>query len=137
MAGGARSSAGDEPIAEINIVPFVDIILVVLIIFMVTTPVIMKPSINVNLPEAGSGDETAPSKLAVVVAADGSASLNGKAADENAIRDYAAGLVKQRPDVQAVVSADRSVSSGRMIGLIDVIKAAGVKRIAIAVDKKK
>ena len=42
----------DEPISEINIVPFVDIILVVLIIFMITTPFIVKPSINFNLPKA-------------------------------------------------------------------------------------
>ncbi|MFW1447688.1 ExbD/TolR family protein, partial [Vibrio parahaemolyticus] len=52
----------DEPISEINIVPFVDIILVVLIIFMVTAPMILNPSINVRLPKAGSGDNTAPSE---------------------------------------------------------------------------
>ena len=49
---GSKFSDFDEPIAEINIVPFVDIILVVLIIFMVTTPLIMKPSINVKLPKS-------------------------------------------------------------------------------------
>ena len=61
----------DEPIAEINIVPFVDIILVVLIIFMVTAPIMLKPSINVSLPKAGSGDSTAPSELTVTIRADG------------------------------------------------------------------
>jgi biopolymer transport protein ExbD len=55
------SGDDDEPISQINVTPFVDIILVVLIIFMVTTPIIMKPSINVNLPKAASGEQTSPS----------------------------------------------------------------------------
>ncbi|MES2856659.1 MAG: biopolymer transporter ExbD, partial [Bdellovibrionota bacterium] len=50
----------DEPIAEINVVPLVDIILVVLIIFMVTAPMVLKPTIDINLPKAASGDETPP-----------------------------------------------------------------------------
>ena len=61
----------DEPIAEINIVPFVDIILVVLIIFMVTTPFIMKPSINIHLPKAASGSDTTPSQLTITIGSGG------------------------------------------------------------------
>ena len=76
------SGDNDEPISEINIVPFVDIILVVLIIFMVTTPFIMKPSINVNLPKAGSGEDTTPSELTITIATDGRLLLNGKPSDE-------------------------------------------------------
>jgi biopolymer transport protein ExbD len=136
MAGSSRSS-NDEAIAEINIVPFVDIILVVLIIFMVTTPVIMKPSINVNLPQAGSGDETTPSKLTISVSATGAVSLNGKASDDEAIKTYAAGLAKEHSDVQAIISADKDVSHGRVVTIIDAVKSAGVKRFAITIDKKK
>lgn len=137
MAGSSRSSSDDEPIAEINIVPFVDIILVVLIIFMVTTPVIMKPSINVNLPEAGSGDESTPSKLSIGIAPDGAATLNGKATTEEEIKAYATDLVKQKPDAQAIISADKDVSHGRVVTIIDAVKSAGVKKFAITIDKKK
>lgn len=126
----------DEPIADINIVPFVDIILVVLIIFMVTTPFIMKPSININLPKAGSGDETTPSELSITIAADGSLSLNGKPADEQAINAYATQLSGQRPDVQAIISADREVPHGRVVSIIDAVKSGGVKKFAITIDKK-
>jgi biopolymer transport protein ExbD len=136
MAGSTRSS-GDEPIAEINIVPFVDIILVVLIIFMVTTPVIMKPSINVNLPQAGSGDDTTPSKLTISVSAEGAVSLNGKPTDDAGIKTYAATLAKEHADVQAIISADKDVSHGRVVTIIDAVKSAGVKRFAITIDKKK
>src|SRR5271163_3618083 len=89
----------DEPIADINIVPFVDIILVTLIIFMVTTPFIMKPSINVNLPKAGSGDDTTPSELSLTITADGHVSLNGKPTDEAAITAYSKDLAAKTPDV--------------------------------------
>lgn len=126
----------DQPIAEINIVPFVDIILVVLIIFMVTTPVLMKPSINVNLPKAASGEETTPTLLNISIGPQGETSLNGKPATPEEIGTYAAEAVKTQPDIQAVISADKDVSHGRVVTIIDVIKSVGVKKFAISIDKK-
>lgn len=126
----------DAPISEINIVPFVDIILVVLIIFMVTTPLIMKPSIAVNLPKAESGDETTPSELSIVIRADGSIHLNGKPSDEAAIKEYATQAAKGKPDIQAIIAADKDVAHGNVIGIIDAVKSAGVKKFAITIDKK-
>jgi biopolymer transport protein ExbD len=126
----------DEPISDINIVPFVDIILVVLIIFMVTTPFIMKPSLNVNLPKAGAGDSTAPSELTVTIGATGALFLNGKPSDEAAITAYSHDLSLKRPDVQAIVSADKDVPHGKVVALIDAVKSGGVKRFAITIDKK-
>lgn len=135
---GAKLGGGsEEPISEINIVPFVDIILVVLIIFMVTTPIIMKPSINVNLPQAGSGDQTTPSEFSVVIQPTGSVLLNGKPTDETQLAEEAKQMVGQRPDVQAIISADKDVPHGRVIAIIDAVKSAGIKRFAIATDKKK
>lgn len=130
------SGDSDEPIADINIVPFVDIILVVLIIFMVTTPLIMKQSINVNLPKAGSGDETTPSELTVSISADGSLQLNGQPSDEAAIGAFASQIATQRPDVQAIISADKDVPHGRVVSIIDSVKGGGVKKFAITIDKK-
>jgi biopolymer transport protein ExbD len=130
------SGDNDEPIADINIVPFVDIILVVLIIFMVTTPFIMKPSINVNLPKAGSGEDTTPSELTVTITANGSISLNGKSTTEEAITAYAKELAAKRHDTQAIISADKDVSHGRVVGIIDAVKSGGVKKFAITIDKK-
>lgn len=126
----------EEPISEINIVPFVDIILVVLIIFMVTTPIIMKPSINVNLPSAGSGDKTTPSEFSVVIQANGQVSLNGKASSEDALKQYSQQMSAQKADIQAIIAADKNVPHGRVVGIIDAIKSGGVKRFAITIDKK-
>ncbi|MEQ1664829.1 MAG: biopolymer transporter ExbD [Bdellovibrionales bacterium] len=139
MAHGSQNSnnQNDDPIAEINIVPFVDIILVVLIIFMVTTPFIVKPSINVNLPKASSGSDTTPSQLTVTIAADGRVLLNGKDATDAEITDFAKSTIAAKPETQAIISADKDVPHGRVIGVIDLIKTAGITKFAITIDKKK
>lgn len=130
-------SSNDEAIAEINIVPFVDIILVILIIFMVTAPVLLKPSINVNLPKAGSGDNTTPSELSISIESSGKISLNGKAASEEEVKAFAQNLSETSPDTQAIISADKDVPHGQVVSVIDAVKSGGVKRFAITIEKQK
>ncbi len=127
----------DDPISEINVVPLVDIILVVLIIFMVTAPMFIKPTINVNLPKAASGDQTAPSKLNIALTADGRINLNGTFTDEAQVSQRAAEEVSKNSEVQAIISADKDVSHGRVVGLLDIVKSVGVKKFAISIDKAK
>ena len=67
---GKLGGSGEEPMTEINIVPLVDIVLVVLIIFMVTATYIVTPSIKVNLPEAATGENVESSSLGITVAAE-------------------------------------------------------------------
>ncbi|MBX2988506.1 MAG: biopolymer transporter ExbD [Bdellovibrionaceae bacterium] len=132
----SKFTDNDEAIADINVVPLVDIILVVLIIFMVTAPMFIKPTINVNLPKAASGDQTAPSKLNIALTADGRINLNGAFVDEDAVRTMAVEEVAKNPDVQAIISADKDVPHGRVVGLLDVVKGVGVKKFAISIEKK-
>ncbi|MBN8536158.1 MAG: biopolymer transporter ExbD [Deltaproteobacteria bacterium] len=127
----------EEPLSDINVVPLVDIILVVLIIFMVTAPMFMKPSINVNLPKAATGDQTQASKLNVSITVDGRLNLNGVFSSETKISEKAKEELAKNPEVQAVISADKDVSHGRVIAVLDIIKAAGVKKFAISIDKNK
>lgn len=132
----AKLGDSDEPIAEINIVPFVDIILVILIIFMVTTPLIMKPSINVNLPKAASGDDSTPSKLSISINPAGEVFLNGQPSTTEDIQVYADGISKENPEIQAIISADKDVSHGKVVEVIDAVKTGGVKKFAITIDQK-
>lgn len=130
------SGDDDEPISQINVTPFVDIILVVLIIFMVTTPIIMKPSINVNLPKAASGEQTNPTQLSITITAEGQIVINGTIVTEGDVGNMAKELVASKPDIQALISADKDVPHGKVIGVIDAVKSAGVTRFAISIDKK-
>jgi biopolymer transport protein ExbD len=135
MAGRARHD-DDEAISEINVIPLVDIILVVLIIFMVTAPMFLKPTINVNLPKAASGESTSPSQLNIGLSADGKLSLNGSLCTEDQLHSKAVEEFKKNPEVQAIISADKDVSHGKVVNIIDIVKGAGVKKFAISIDKK-
>lgn len=134
--GMKSSSDHDDAISEINVVPLVDIILVVLIIFMVTAPMFIKPTINVNLPKAASGENAVPSQLNISITAEGKLALNGSPASEDAIKAKALEQVAKNPDVQAVISADKETSHGKVVGIIDIVKGSGVKKFAISIDKK-
>lgn len=131
-----KNDASDDLQSEINVVPLVDIILVVLIIFMVTAPMIMKPSINVNLPKAASGEATTPSKLNITIASDGTLNLDGKSVQDAEVNSKALEEFQKNPDVQAVISADKDVPHGRVVAVLDLVKSAGVKKFAISIDKK-
>ena len=131
-----KSDQNDEIISEINIVPMVDVILVVLIIFMVTAPMIMKPSINVNLPKAASGEATTPSKLNITIGSDGRLNLDGEIVEDAQVQAKAQAEVATNPEIQAIISADKDVPHGRVVSVLDIVKAAGVKKFAISIDKK-
>jgi biopolymer transport protein ExbD len=127
----------DDAISEINVVPLVDIVLVVLIIFMVTAPMFMKPSINVNLPKAASGEQSVPSQLSISIAKSGRVVLNGSDADDAKIQTKAQEELAKNPDIQAIISADQEVPHGTVVRVIDLVKLAGVKKFAISIDKAK
>lgn len=126
----------DEIMSEINVVPLVDVILVVLIIFMVTAPMIMKPSINVNLPKAASGEATTPSKLNITISNDGKLNLDGEIVEDAQVQAKALEEVGKNPDIQAIIAADKDVPHGRVVSVLDIVKSAGVKKFAISIDKK-
>ncbi len=131
-----KSDSQDEVISEINVVPLVDVILVVLIVFMVTAPMIMQSAININLPKAVAGEATTPSKLNIIIRQDGSLSLDGQPVDDQQVRNAAAQEAKKNPDIQAIISADKDVPHGRVVSVLDIVKSAGVKKFAISIDKK-
>jgi biopolymer transport protein ExbD len=132
---GAKAGSSSDTISEINMVPLIDIILVVLIIFMVTAPALIKPSVDVNLPEASSGDETTPSLLNISITADGVVMLNNEIVDEDAAKSLAKEEVERNADVQAVIIADRDLPYGQVIKVLDWIKSVGVKSFAVTTDK--
>ena len=126
----------DPLISEINVVPLVDITLVVLIIFMVTAPLFLKPSINVKLPKATSGEKTAPSKFSVTISKKNVLFLNGQRATEDDIQKKAKELLAKNPQLQAIIAADESIPHGRVISILDIIKLTGVKKFALTIEKK-
>jgi biopolymer transport protein ExbD len=131
MAGGARDD--DELISDINVTPFVDIVLVLLIIFMVTATYIVSRAIPVDLPKASSGEDITTT-LALTLTKNGDLYLDGRkvGAQSNAPSPGQRG----NRETRAVIAADKEVSHGRVVHIIDLVRRQGVSRFAINIDSE-
>jgi biopolymer transport protein ExbD len=133
MAG----KAGDEEdglIAGINVTPLVDVTLVLLIIFMVTAKIIVSQGLPMDLPKAASGEEV-QTVFSVELTADGKTVVDSKPVPSD---EDVSGLAKEAKtktkDLRAVIRADKKVEHGRVIHVLDLLKRAGVAKIAFAVS---
>ncbi len=133
MAG--RLGGDDDLIADINITPFVDIILVVLIIFMVTATAIVRSSIQVTLPEAASGEQADQTSLGITLTQSGEVLLDGAPTDADGIRAAIAGARGRGEDVVCLIAADRGVPYGRVVWVLDLVKGQGVAKFALQIDQ--
>ena len=136
MAG--TNNIGDDDagrmIVDVNVTPLVDITLVLLIIFMVTASYIVSPAIKVDLPKAASGTEQTKTTLSLTLAKDGGLFLNGQRSNDQAVVQFITTELPRNPELQAIIAADRAVSHGDVVHIIDMVKRAGVHRFAINVD---
>jgi biopolymer transport protein TolR len=134
MAGGAHHD-DDEMIAGINVTPLVDITLVLLIIFMVTATYIVKETIEVELPRAASGGETVGTTLTLVLDKEGKLFLDGAPITADEARVAVRSAVAKDKDAKAIIGADRSVSHGQVVEVIDLVKTEGLTKFAIHIEK--
>jgi biopolymer transport protein ExbD len=136
MAGGVHFEDEDagRMITDINVTPLVDIVLVLLIIFMVTTSYIVNPSIKVDLPKAATGSDQVKTTLGLTLTKEGGLYLNGDKSDDAGVQRYIAAELPKNPDLQAVIAADKVVPHGSVVHVIDLVKRAGVRKFAINVE---
>lgn len=133
---GSKVGGDDDLIADINITPFVDIILVVLIIFMVTATNIVKSSIKVNLPEAATGEPTESTSLGLTLLSDGGLLLDGDpVTTEQLVAAVRVARSKDKDNVVALIAADKDVAYGRVMWLVDLLRTEGVAKYAWNIDK--
>ena len=130
---------GQNMITDINVTPLVDITLVLLIIFMVTAPMIVNnPSIKVELPKAASGDETLKSTLALTLQREAAGGYtlyaNGEKTDEIKVRQMIPDMLQKNKDLQAVIAADKGISYGDVVHVVDLVKTLGVHKFALNTD---
>ena len=131
---GASAGRRRGIVSEINVTPLVDIMLVLLIIFMLTAHLIAKQAIEVDLPKASQSTAAPPTTIAVTLTKDGTLYLNGEQIAPDALRSAVKNAVAKDPKTQALISGDKSVSHGRVIWVLDTIKAAGITSFAIQID---
>ena len=132
MAGVNRDD-GDGMIADINVTPLVDITLVLLIIFMVTAKIIVSQSLPLDLPKAAAGQEV-QLIFGLELHASGETFVDGKkVANDDALLPLAREAQAKNADLRAVIRADQAVPHGRVIRALDLLKQAGVSKIAFGV----
>lgn len=132
---GANFGGDDDLIADINITPFVDIILVVLIIFMVTATTIANSSIKVNLPDAATGEATETISLGLTLKSSGELLLDGKPVSKAELKVAIKAAKSESNEIVCLIAADREVSHGRVVWLIDLVKSEGVARFALNIER--
>ena len=132
----ARGSPDDDDIIYgINVTPLVDVMLVLLVIFMVTAKIIVSQGMPMDLPKAASGEEV-QNVFSVELTADGQTVVDSaKVPGDDEIGKLAREAKKKHADLRAVIRADRKVEHGRVIHVLDLLKRAGVAKIAFAVSR--
>ena len=137
MAGSShRGASRRRTINEINMVPFIDVMLVLLIIFMVTAPLITTGV--VDLPSVGKSRQRPEHVVEVVVGADERLRLrvDGKDGQPIALRDLAARVVELQAgdaNTPVVISADRNVKYEGVVKVMDALQKKGVQRVGLSV----
>jgi len=122
--------------AEINITPFTDVVLVLLIIFMIATPFIYQSSMNVQLPQASKSEETTRDMI-VTISSKGEIFLDNMKTDLNSLKTKLSAAVRSKPNSTVIVNGDRSVRYDSVIQVMDVLTRSGVKNPGLGVELKK
>ncbi len=130
MAFGRLASAKpDAPMSEINVTPMVDVMLVLLVIFILTAP-LMTSAIRLDLPQAeGAEAGSSPQAVSLVVDAQGALFLNDKAISPEALRLRLAETAKRNPNTELELRADQAVPYGRVVEAMGLAQKAGLSRI--------
>ena len=129
----AANNSDQDTISDINIVPLVDIILVVLIIFMVASPGSDQSRIKVDIPQASSGEASSDNTpFQVTVNEEGYYFVSGDLVSETELKTRAELEAKKNSGIEAILTADKNLGYGEVVRVIDLIKSAGIQKIAIS-----
>jgi len=136
-----RQKPKKKPMAEINVVPYIDVMLVLLIIFMVTAPMLMQ-GVQVQLPQAASepvdtDDDSEP--VIVSIKADGTYYINLGGDEEQAkpleeIKETVSRVLRQRPDTPVLVWGDQQVGYGVVVRLMTELQSAGAPSVGLVTE---
>jgi len=123
------------PITEINMTPFVDIVLVILIIFLLTATVMMPRTFSIALPQATQADKLEKAQVIISIDREGQVAINGIRICQDGEFDSIFTAQVQGREPQAIIAADKETRHGRLIEVIDRLKRLQVHRIGIEVDQ--
>lgn len=130
--------AEDEPIAQMNFIPLIDIALTLVIILMVTTVVIKKPGVQLRLPETRTqeGAPEAPKDLVVAIGADGKFYVDAQEQKPEQVRARLLAVAKRDRNARVLVKGDRQVAYQKVMDVMDLARQAGLTRIVLPTEPR-
>jgi len=122
-------------IAEINVVPYIDVMLVLLVIFMITAP-LLTPGVQVDLPQATAATLDNPDRETLVVTVDrrGNLFLDDRAIDAEALGSKVATILRLRPQTPVLVRGDREAKYDAIIQAMVLLQAAGAPSVGLVTE---
>ena len=132
----ARSrSSGYRPMAEINVTPMVDVMLVLLVIFMVTAP-LLTVGIPVNLPQTAADQLSEPTEpLVISIDATGKVFLQDTEIDPGSLAPRLEAITMNKTDTRIYVRGDQAINYGRIMEVMGLVKSAGFTQVALIVEQ--
>ncbi|MEK7267338.1 MAG: protein TolR [Nitrospirota bacterium] len=128
-----RAGRDRNVLSEINVTPFVDVMLVLLIIFMVTAP-LLQQGIDVNLPQAKGKDLPSEERITLVIKKGGIIFMNDKPMSMSEIKQKLTAISKLNPNV--FLKADKDVPYGFVVQVMSDIKEAGIEKLGMITEPK-
>jgi biopolymer transport protein TolR len=135
--GRIERTTMDPPMSEINVTPMVDVMLVLVVIFIITAP-LLASSIRLDLPKAeGTQPGDAPRFVTVVLDKAGQVFLNDKPVAPAQLADQLAAAARQNPETEIQLRADEGVPYGKVVEVMGVAHKAGLSRIGFVAEPAK
>jgi biopolymer transport protein TolR len=135
MRSSRRGRAG--LIAGINITPFTDVVLVLLVIFMIATPLLIRSEIKVNLPTTAAADAAGQRSLIITIDPAGALYIDGARTALANLRTSLTSALAQRADAPVIIMGDRDVRYDLVVQVLEIARSCGVSRLSLAVQVKK
>lgn len=131
----AFDQSGDDSLSQINVTPLVDVMLVLLVIFMVTAP-ILQQGVSVDLPQVETGPMTGEQEdqLVVAVTREGAIHLNDTPLELETLQTKLAAIVQERPGRTVYLRADRDVVYGKVVEVMAAVRRAGVVKLGMVTE---
>jgi biopolymer transport protein TolR len=141
MAGGIMNGNGNgrhryKPMAEINVTPMVDVMLVLLVIFMVAAP-LLTVGVPVDLPQSKAPAITEPKEpLVITVNAEGKLFLQNSEVGDDELVPRLQAITKSNPDADIYVRGDRAINYGRVMEVMGMVSAAGFTKVSLITEQQ-
>ncbi len=132
--GRRRRREATRPMADINVTPMVDVMLVLLVIFMVTAP-LLTVGVQIDLPKTKAGVISDPDEpLSVTIDADGQIFLQDSKIELSALTPRLIAVTGANPDIRIFVRGDKSIDYGRVMQVMGTINSAGFRKVALITE---